>query len=48
MKQLDPIEELYGIYLEKEDFPKIVEIVGNDLDMDLDLGNGPADPYLEL
>jgi len=48
MKQLDPIEELYNMYSEEEDSPKIVEILDNGLDMDLDLKNGPADLYLEL
>jgi len=48
MKQLDPIEELYDMYLEEEDSPKIVEILDNGLDMDLDLKDRLADLYLEL
>ena len=48
MKQLDPIEELYDMYSEEEDSPKIVEIVDDNLDMDSDLGDGLADLYLEL
>jgi len=36
------------MYLEEEDSPKIVEIVDNNLDMDLDLRDRLADPYLEL
>jgi len=34
MKQLDPIKELYGLYLEEEDSPKIVEL-GEETDLDL-------------
>jgi len=37
MKQLDPIEELYDMYLEEKDSPRIVEITDDNLDMDLDL-----------
>jgi len=48
MKELDPIEELYNMYLEKEDSPRVIEIVNNGLDIDSDLESGPADPYLEL
>ena len=48
MKQLDPIKELYSMYLEEEDSPRIVEVTDDDLGTDLDLGDGPADPYLEL
>jgi len=32
------------MYLEEEDTPRVVEV----LDLDLDLEDGPADPYLEL
>jgi len=48
MKQLDPIEELYDMYLEGEDFPRIVKIVNNGLDMSSDLKDRPANLYLEL
>ena len=48
MNQLDPIKELYDIYLKGEEFPKIVEIAMDDLDFDSDIGDGLADPYLEL
>ena len=48
MKQLDPIEELYDMYLEEEDSPRIVEIMDDDLGMDLDLGDRPVDPHLVL
>jgi len=47
MNRLDPIEELYDIYSEKEDTPKIVEIEDNRLDFVLDI-EGPADPYMDL
>ena len=43
----DPIEELYEIYSEEEDTPRIVEL-GEDMDMDLGLEDRPMDPYLEL
>ena len=48
MKQLDPIEELYDMYLEGEDFPRIVKIVNNGLDMSSDLKDRPANLYLKL
>jgi len=48
MKQLDPIEELYNMYLEEEDTPRIVEVVDNELDFVLDNGDRPTNPYLKL
>ena len=48
MKWLDPIEKLYDLYSEEEDSPKIVEVLKNRLDLDLDKKVGLADPYLEL
>ena len=47
MNRLDPIEELYDMYSEEEDSPRIVELVDNGLDFDLDV-EGPADPYMDL
>jgi len=47
MNQLDPIEELYDMYSEEEDTPRIVEIKDNNLDLDLDV-EGPVDPYMDL
>jgi len=47
MKQLDPIEELYDLYSEEEDSPKIVEVL-EDTDLDFRLEDRPADLYLEL
>ena len=47
MNWLDPIEELYDMYSEEEDTPRIVEVGNNDLDFDLDI-EGPADPYIDL
>jgi len=47
MNQLDPIEELYDMYSKEEDTPRIVELVDNGLDFDLDI-EGPADPYMDL
>ena len=35
------------MYLEKEDTPRIVELVDDGLDFDLDV-EGPADPYMDL
>jgi len=47
MNQLDPIEELYDMYLEEENTPGIVEVVDDRLDFDSDV-EGPADPYMDL
>ena len=47
MNRLDPIEELYNMYLEEEDTPRIVEVVDNGLDFDSDV-EGPTDPYMDL
>jgi len=47
MNWLDPIEELYDMYSEEEDTPKIVEVVDDGLDFDSDI-EGPADPYMDL
>ena len=47
MNRLDPIEELYEMYSEEEDTPRIVEIEDNGLDFVLD-EEGPADPYTDL
>jgi len=47
IKWLDPIEELYDLYLEEKDSPKIVEVMDDDMDLALDT-EGPADPYLDL
>ena len=47
MNRLDPIEELYEMYLEEEDAPRIVEIEDNGLDFLSDVG-GPTDPYMDL
>ena len=47
MNQLDPIEELYEMYSEKEDAPRIVEIEDNGLDFVSDT-EGLADPYMDL
>ena len=47
MNRLDPIEELYDMYSEEEDTPRIVELVNDGLDFDSDI-EGPADPYIDL
>ena len=47
MNQLDPIEELYNMYLEEEDTLRIVEIEDSGLDFVSDV-EGPADPYMDL
>jgi len=47
MNRLDPIEELYDMYLEEEDTPRIVEVVDDGLDFDSDV-EGPANPYMDL
>jgi len=45
--RLDPIEELYNMYSEEEDTPRIVEVVNDRLDFDLDV-EGLADPCMDL
>ena len=47
MNRLNPIEELYNMYSEEEDTPRIVELVDDGLDLDSDI-DGPADPYMDL
>jgi len=47
MNQLDPIKELYNMYSEEEDTPRIVEVEDDDLDFVLNI-EGPADPYMDL
>ena len=47
MNRLDPIEELYDMYLEEENTLRIVELVDNELDFVSD-AEGPADPYMDL
>jgi len=47
MYRLNPIEELYNMYSEEEDTPKIVEIEDDGLDFVLDV-EGPTDPYMDL
>jgi len=47
MNQLDPIEELYGMYSEEEDTLRIVELVDDGLDFDSDVEE-LADPYMDL
>jgi len=47
INQLDPIEELYDMYSEEEDTPRIVELVDNGLDFLSDV-DGLANPYMDL
>ena len=47
MNRLDPIEELYDMYLEEEDTPRIVELEDDRLDFVSDV-EGPANPYMDL
>jgi len=42
---LDPIKEVYDLYLEEENTLRIVEVLNDDLDFDSGL---KADLYLEL
>jgi len=41
---LNPIKELYDLYSDKEKTPRIMEIVDGESDM----GDGPADPFMDL
>ena len=47
MNWLDPIEELYDMYSEGEDTPRIVKIEDDGLDFVSDV-DGLADPYMDL
>ena len=47
MNRLDPIEELYNMYLEEEDTLRIIEIEDDGLDLVSDV-EGLADPYIDL
>jgi len=47
MNRLDPIKELYEMYSEEEDTPRIVEIEDDGLDFLSDV-DGLADPYMDL
>ena len=47
MNWLDPIEELYDMYSEEENTPRIVELKDNDLDFVSDI-EGLANPYTDL
>ena len=47
MNRLDPIEELYKMYSEEEDTPRIIEIEDDGLDLVSDI-EGPANPYMDL
>ena len=47
MNRLDSIEELYEMYSEEEDTPRIVEVEDDGLDFLLDVDR-PADPYMDL
>ena len=47
MNRLDLIKELYDMYSEEEDTPRIVEIEDDRLDFVSDI-EGPADPYIDL
>jgi len=45
---LDPIKELYNMYLKGEKTPWIMEVSDGRLGLDSDLKNGLSDSYLEL
>ena len=47
MNRLDPIKELYDMYLEKEDTPRIIEVEDNGLDFVSDV-EGLVNPYMDL
>ena len=48
MNALNPIEELYDLYSDKEEMPRIVEVVVDELDFNSDIEDRLADPYLKL
>jgi len=48
INELDSIEELYDMYSEEEDTPRIVEVVDDELEPKSDLEDRLANPYLKL
>jgi len=44
MNALDPIKELYNLYSDEKETPRIIEII----DEESDMGNGPVDLYIDL
>ena len=44
MNTFNPIKELYDLYSDKEETPRIIKIT----DEELVIGNGPADPFMDL
>jgi len=36
------------MYSDEETPPQIIEVMSEEIDLELDLGDGQADPYLEL
>ena len=44
MNALDPIKELYNLYLDEEETLQIKEII----DKGSDVGDRPVDPYIDL
>ena len=49
MNQLNSIEELYNIYVDKKNTPRIEEIESNEMNLvDMDLEDGPVNPYLKF
>jgi len=48
MNALNPIEELYNLYLDEEVSSYIMEIDNNRLGFNSDLEDKLADPYLKL
>jgi len=47
INRLDPIKELYDMYLEEEDTLRIVELGDDGLDLVSDI-EGLANPYMDL
>jgi len=47
MNRLDPIKELYDMYSEEEDTPRIIEIEDDRLNLVSD-AEEPANPYMDL
>jgi len=45
MNRLDPIKELYDMYSEKEDTPRIVELADDGLDFVSDCHESPLQVY---
>jgi len=48
MNASDAIKEVYNMYSDEETPPQIVEVTSEEMDLELDLEDRPANSYSEL